>query len=89
MANDEPLQRTLFIVSRGEEELYVYLQDRFATDGAVTVILDRRVLERRLANLTPERQRRRTNRRRRPDVDAELRIRSHAIVTLPEDMVPS
>ena len=76
--------RTLFIVSRHSRDLYAYLTDRFATDTAVEVILDRRVLERRRHHAPLGTERRRADRRCRPEVEAELQTRSHAILTLPD-----
>ena len=76
--------RTLFIVSRQCRDLYAYLTERFATDDAVEVILDRRVLERRRSPDSPTLERRRADRRRRPEVEEELQTRSHAILTLPD-----
>jgi hypothetical protein len=74
--------RTLFVVSRYHAELYRYLKVRFADDGAVMIILDRRVAERRRRQQAIAAERRRGERRSRPDVDAELQQRSHAIITL-------
>jgi hypothetical protein len=74
--------RTLFVVSRYHAELYRYLKERFAGDSAVIIILDRRVAERRRLRRTVAAERRRGERRSRPDVDAELQQRSHAIITL-------
>jgi hypothetical protein len=76
--------RTLFIVSRHCRDLYAYLTERFASDSAVEVILDRRVHEDSEAN---EAERRRADRRRRPEVEAELQTRSHAILTLPDTVL--
>ena len=72
--------RTVYIVARDHPELYAYLRDRFACDGDVEVILDRRVAERR-------RDRRRADRRSRPEVEIELDKRSHAIITVPDPPV--
>jgi hypothetical protein len=74
--------RTLFVVSRYHAELYRYLKERFAGDGAVMIILDRRVAERRRVRQVIAVDRRRRERRSRPDIDAELQQRSHAIITL-------
>ena len=79
--------RTLFIVSRHCRDLYAYLTERFATDSAVEVILDRRVLERRRGPAPQDADRRRTDRRRRPEVEVELQTRSHAILTLPDVVI--
>ena len=77
--------RTLFIVSRQHPDLYTYLRERFATDTAVEVILDRRVGQRRQREEpAPTEDRRRADRRARPEVELELRSRSHAIITIPD-----
>jgi hypothetical protein len=82
---DKPMARHLFLVSRHEARLYEYLLERFRDDGNVEVILDRRRGERRGRPHGQESDRRRSDRRTRREVDAELRIRSHVILTLPED----
>jgi hypothetical protein len=73
---DSASVRTLFIVSRQHRDLYRYLRERFAADEAVEVILDRRIRTPGCDIGTP-------NRRHRPEVEAELETRSHAILTLP------
>jgi hypothetical protein len=82
---EEHMGRTLFIVSRHDRDLYAYLGERFASDSAVEVILDRRVVQRR-QRYEPQAGecRRRGDRRRRPEVEAELQMRSHAILTIPD-----
>jgi hypothetical protein len=74
--------RTVFVVSRRDADLYHYLRERFGSDTAVEVILDRRVSERRQRQIPHSTERRHVDRRRRPDVDVELRTRSHAIVSI-------
>lgn len=81
---EEQMGRTLFIVSRQHPDLYAYLRERFATDDAVEVILDRRLGQRRQRDTAPDTDRRRADRRERPEVEMELRTRSHAIITIPE-----
>jgi hypothetical protein len=76
--------RTLFVVSRHHTDLFAYLRERFATDTNVEVILDRRVAQRRQRSVTPEAERRRGDRRSRPEVEIELQTRSHAIITIPD-----
>jgi hypothetical protein len=76
--------RTLYIVSRDHRELYAYLRERFSGDDVVEVILDRRVAQRRQRHTPYATERRRADRRSRPEVDMELQIRSHAIITLPD-----
>ena len=76
--------RTLFIVSRQHPDLYAYLRERFATDTAVEVILDRRLVQRRQRDAPRDAERRLADRRARPEVEIELRTRSHAIITIPD-----
>jgi len=82
---DRHMARHLFLVSRHEARLYEYLLERFRDDGNVEVILDRRRGERRRRSQSPEPERRRSDRRTRREVDLELQVRSHVILTLPED----
>lgn len=82
---DTPMARHLFLVSRHEARLYEYLLDRFRDDGNVEVILDRRRGERRRRPPGQEPDRRQVERRSRREVDLELKIRSHVILTLPKD----
>jgi hypothetical protein len=76
--------RTLFVVSRHHPDLFAYLRERFATDSNVEVILDRRMAQRRQREVTPDAERRRADRRSRPEVEMELKTRSHAIITIPD-----
>ena len=82
---DTSMARHLFLVSRHELRLYEYLLERFRDDGNVEVILDRRRGERRRRSEGQEPERRRSDRRTRREVDLELQVRSHVILTLPED----
>jgi len=79
------MARYLFVVSRHDTRLYEYLVDRFRDDGNVEVILDRRRGERRSRFEHPDPERRRADRRTRREIDRELQIRSHVILTLPDD----
>ena len=74
--------RTVYIVARDHPELFAYLRDRFSCDGNVEVILDRRFAQRRQHSSAYTPERRRADRRRRPEVDEELQIRAHVIITL-------
>jgi hypothetical protein len=74
--------KLLFIVSRGEPELYRDLGRKFA-DEAAEVILDRRVGERRRQRLSYPAERRRADRRARPSIDEDLGIIGWAIVRTP------
>ncbi len=79
------MARHLFLVSRRDVRLYEYLLDRFREDMNVEVILDRRQGQRRSRSERRNAERRRTDRRKRREIDLELQIRSHVILTLPED----
>ena len=76
--------RTVFIVSRHHPDLYAYLRERFASDHGVEVVLDRRTVQRRRSEQPNDFDRRQADRRRRPEVELELKTRSHAIITIPE-----
>lgn len=77
------MARYIFIVSVRHPALYDYLQQRFADDPNAQVVLDRRRVERRRADIAVTRERRQAYRRQRPDVSEELRRRSVAVVTQP------
>ena len=82
------MARHLFLVSRHDGRLFEYLVERFRDDRNVEVILDRRQGERRgRVNGTAhaEGDRRRGDRRTRRELDLELQIRSHVILTIPDD----
>jgi hypothetical protein len=84
------MARHLFLVSRRDARLYEYLVERFRDDRNVEVILDRRrdARRRRLERYNgPER--RQSERRSRFEIDLELQVRSHVILTLPDDDTPS
>lgn len=81
---EDQMGRTLFIVSRQHPDLYAYLRERFATDTAVEVVLDRRLTQRRQRDAPRDEERRLADRRARPEVEVELRTRSHAIITIPD-----
>lgn len=55
--------RHLFVVSREKRWLFDYLQERFADDPKVTIVLDRRLAERRQRHDRPAIDRRRAERR--------------------------
>jgi len=84
---DRPMARHLFLVSRHETRLHEYLLERFRDDGNVEVILDRRCAERRRRSPGhgQEADRRRSERRTRREIDLELQVRSHVILTFPDD----
>jgi hypothetical protein len=70
----------VFIVARRHPELYEYLKSRFADDTTVMVVLDRRLAPRRRRALPAAAERRRADRRSRPEVDERLTSTSLAIV---------
>jgi tetratricopeptide (TPR) repeat protein len=69
----------LFVVARYDVQLCDYLKAEFANEP-VTVILDRREGERRGGGQAAGDDRRRADRRSRPDVDESLRTRGFAII---------
>jgi hypothetical protein len=82
------MARHLFLVSQHEASLYEYLLERFKTDGHVEVILDRRREERRHQSEHQGPERRRVDRRKRREIDVELLLRSHVILTIPNGDPP-
>lgn len=79
------MRRYLLIVSPRHPWLYRYLTERFSRDARVEVIIDRRHGERRQGGVRVGPERRHGDRRMRPEVDAELRQRSSAIVIVDDD----
>jgi len=77
------MARYLFIVSLQHRALFDYLLQRFSDDPNAEVILDRRRVERRRAEIAVTLERRQGSRRQQPDVSEELRRRSVAVVTIP------
>lgn len=75
-------QRHLFIVARGAPDVARFLMEQFPPDSNVSVVVDRRLGDRRSARSPVPAERRAGDRRRRADVEQELRRRSHAFVTL-------
>ncbi len=69
----------LFVVARYDVQLCDYLKQEFANEP-VTVILDRREGERRRGGQAPGADRRRADRRSRPDVEESLRTLGFAII---------
>ena len=75
-----PLPRYLFIVARNNPAMFDYLRHHFADAPEVDVLLDRRMGERR-QNTSPVREdRRRGERRARPEVDERLKVDSYAFL---------
>lgn len=71
--------RCLFIVARGQPDLWHHLKQDFAEEE-VQVILDRRRGDRRQRVEAQEPERRRADRRRQPSIDNNLSYRSFVIV---------
>jgi hypothetical protein len=67
------MAQLVFIVSRHRPKLHEYLQQEFAGNADVAVIVDRRLGERRLRDVDPGPDRRQTDRR---DTLADERLRS-------------
>jgi hypothetical protein len=63
----------LIVVPRTRVDLYQSLKRSFADDAKAEVVLDRRFKDRRVKSAAPDRDRRKTDRRRRPDIDAQLK----------------
>src|SRR5262249_3519730 len=80
--NEDDMARYIFVVSAEHPGLYDYLLQRFADDPNAQVVLDRRRVERRRAEIPVTREHRQDDRRQRPDVSEELRRRSVAVVTI-------
>jgi hypothetical protein len=78
----------MFIVARRHAELYEYLNAEFVDDATVRVVLDRRLAPRRRRALPAAAERRRVDRRSRPEVDERLRATSLAIVTASDAAPP-
>ena len=68
------------IVSKQQPSLYSYLEQDFATDEGVRVILDRRFGERRRGPAPVDADRRRGDRRARADLDERLTSIGFAVV---------
>ncbi len=77
------MERLLFIVSEARRDLYDSLRKVLATEKAVEVILDRRVMKRRQREEPPAAERRRFGRRARSLEEAEVRTRGWTVVRLP------
>jgi hypothetical protein len=88
VTQEADMPERLFIVARRHPELYEYLSSRFAGETNVTIVLDRRLAARRRRTSPAAAERRRTERRSRPDVDAQLQTTSLAVVTAPAAAQP-
>jgi hypothetical protein len=63
----------LIVVPRTRVDLYQSLKRSFADDAKAEVVLDRRFKDRRVQTASRDRERRKNDRRRRPDIDAQLK----------------
>jgi len=81
----QPMGQLVFIVSRHRPKLHDYLQQEFAGNAEVAVIVDRRLGERRLQEVDRSSDRRQTD-RRQALVDERLRSMGWAIVWRDESM---
>jgi hypothetical protein len=73
-AGTRPAGRSvLIVVPRTRIDLYQSLKRSFADDAKAEVVLDRRFKDRRVKSVGHDRERRRADRRRRPDIDAQLK----------------
>ena len=59
----EMAKKVMVIVPRTAPALFAYLKDKFADDATISVIMDRRVAERRRRSDTPSAERRQGDRR--------------------------
>ena len=73
------MAQLVFIVSRHRPKLHEYLQQEFAGNAEVAVIVDRRLGERRLREIEHGSERRQID-RRQDEVDERLRSMGWAIV---------
>jgi len=71
----------LIVVPRTRVDLYQSLKRSFADDAKAEVVLDRRLKDRRVKAAEHGRERRKTDRRRRQDIDAQLK--ANRWVTVP------
>ncbi len=82
------MARHIFVIGRAHRDLFDFLEKQFAEDANVSVVLDRRVTDRRRARISDvsldANRRRPGDRRGHPSIDEELKSRSHAIITLPD-----
>jgi hypothetical protein len=74
--------RYLFVVSRRDRSLYQYVVRAFASAPEIQVIYDRRQSARRRTAQTPAVERRQSDRRARPRVDADILDYGSAMVRI-------
>ena len=79
------MDRLVFIVHRDRRDLYNSLKRSLADEKDVEVILDRRSASRRYTDAPHRLERRRSDRRLRPTVYAEVRDRGWSVVRVADD----
>src|SRR2546425_13326445 len=79
------MERLVFIVSQERRELFESLKRVLASERAVDIILDRRVVKRRHREEPPAAERRRVARRSKAAENAQIHARGRALVRLPEE----
>jgi hypothetical protein len=72
--------RFVFVISREQPQLHEYVRRAFSREADVRVIVDRRVTTRRHQAGSHVPDRRRTERRVRTEIEAELKARGSALV---------
>jgi hypothetical protein len=77
------MERLVFIVSQERRELFESLRRVLASEKAVDIILDRRVVKRRHREEPPAAERRRFARRSKAHENAEIHARGWTVVRLP------
>lgn len=80
------MARFIYVVDRSRPDLVERLSADFAAQGDVIVVCDRRRGERRLDTQGVQPERRRSDRRRQPELDQELRIEG-MFITASSDLV--
>jgi hypothetical protein len=80
-----PTSRFVFVISRDQPQLHEYVQQAFASQADVRVIVDRRVASRRHQQAARQPDRRRAERRVRTEIEAELKARGSALVAASAD----
>src|SRR5438445_11537555 len=80
---DVDMERLVFIVSQERRELFESLKRVLASERAVDIILDRRVVKRRHREEPPAAERRRFARRPKAPENAEINARCWTVVRFP------
>jgi hypothetical protein len=75
-----PTVRGLLIVARDQGDLYEALQDAYGDSETITVLVDRRLGDRRRSGEPVPGERRRRERRGLPNIDHDLRCQQYVLV---------